>query len=559
MSKISNFFSKAKLPKKNENSKSKPDGNAYKNPNDTQKGKYNLNNFKFNSLMSHLNIRGKLYLVILLILIFNMVTTTIFGQTLFGKLYTIGKNNELLSIQRQIKSSYLSNSDLLSQQLNDAEKKNITILIFAIVNETATVEYFSRSAPPPDNKENNLPPDMMERSRYNPYMWINGAKKGNIIDQLDEQDQNKVLLSNQINFSMRQDGGPGNRSIQIYSKIKDRVYLFLETPQEYIAQTANMAVRYMFYISLFTFVLALIILAYISKRITKPITNMQNVADKIANLNFSEKCVVESKDELGQLGTSINRMSETLQENIHRLTMMNEVLREDLKREEHTNQIRREFIANVSHDFKTPLSLITAYSEAIRDQSNVEMSKYCDIIISESNKMDGLVNQLLKLSQLENKMVVLNESMFDLTGLITETISQYQILMKAKNITVEFTDQQERIAYGDFYKMEQVLRNLLENAIKYSKQDGVVKIWVTKEDKFKIHIYNEVDNADEIDTDMLFVSFYKHDQSRSLEDKSYGLGLAIVKAIAELHGNQCGAYKDDKGLVFWIEIKEYTE
>lgn len=518
-----------------------------------------LRNFKFKSLMNHLNIRGKLYVVILLILIFNMVTTTIFGQTLFGKLYTMGKNNELLSIQRQVKASYLSNSDLLSQQLNDAEKKNITILIFTIANEKATIEYFSRSAPLSDIMEKTMPPNMMERSRYNPYMWINGAKTGNIIDQLDEQDSSKVLLSNQINFSMRQDGGPGNKSIQIYSKIKDGVYLFLETPQELISQTANMAVRYMFYVSLFTFVLALIILAYISKKITKPITNIQNVADKIANLNFAEKCVVESKDELGQLGSSINRMSDTLQENIHRLTVMNEALREDLKREEQTNQIRREFIANVSHDFKTPLSLITAYSEAVRDQSNEELSKYCDIIISESNKMDGLVNQLLKLSQLENKMVVLNESMFDLTGLITETISQYQILMKAKNITVEFTDQQERIAYGDFYKMEQIIRNLLENAIKYSKQDGMIKIWITKEEKFKIHIYNEVDNADEIDTEMIFVSFYKHDQSRSLEDKSYGLGLAIVKAIADLHGNECGAYRDDKGLVFWIEIKEYKE
>jgi len=280
---------------------------------------------------------------------------------------------------------------------------------------------------------------------------------------------------------------------------------------------------------------------------------------------------------------------------------MNAILREDLQREEQTNKIRREFIANVSHDFKTPLSLITAYSESIRDKAldfpipstntqdqeneekkddnledeselkhdelkyydretfRNELIEQCDIIISESNKMDGLVNQLLKLSQLENKMVVLQESMFDLTGYVEEVVYQHQIMLKAKNIKIDFADRQERIAFGDYTKIGQVLNNLFENAIKYTHENGTIKIWITKEEKFKIHLYNEVENASEIDTEQLFTSFYKRDQSRSLEDKSYGLGLAIVKAIVELHGNGCGAYKEDKGLVFWFEIRSYED
>lgn len=241
---------------------------------------------------------------------------------------------------------------------------------------------------------------------------------------------------------------------------------------------------------------------------------------------------------------------------------MNAMLREDLDKEAQTSRIRREFIANVSHDFKTPLSLIMAYSEAIRDNENTlspdereELVKQCDIIISESGKMDEMVNQLLKLSQLEAKSVTLQESMFDLTSLIEDTIYKHQIMIKAKNINIEFADREERLAFADYIKMGQAFGNLLENAIKYSPANGTVKIWITRDGKYNVHIFNDAENIEDIDPDQLFISFYKRDQSRSLEDKSYGLGLAIVKGIIELHGNECGAYKENNGLVFWFEVK----
>lgn len=516
----------------------------------------------FKSPFSNMNIRNKLFLVILVILILNMGITTFFGQTFFGELYTLGKSNELKSIQREIKASYLSNSKQIAELIGEAENKNITILIFTLSDTSAEIEYFSRSIPSSQANSSDGMQGMMgipDRGRYSPMMWINFALSQDIISSLDSQKSEEIIESKLYNFNMRAGDGNGNQSLQIYSKINDKVYLFLETPQEYIAQTANMAVRFMLYVSIFTLFIALLILAFISKRITRPISNIQNVANKIANLNFSEKCLVETTDELGQLGTSINRMADTLQENINKLTKMNEVLRADLEREAQTNKIRREFIANVSHDFKTPLSLITAYGEAIRDNKSEDTNEYCNIILSESKKMDELVNQLLKLSQLENNMVVLEKSIFDLTGFVTEIISQYKILLKSKNINVDFSDMQERIAYGDFNKMTIVMRNLYENAIKYSNNDGTIKIWITKDDKFKINIYNDVENLDAINTEYLFDSFYKTDNSRSLEDKSYGLGLAIVKAIVELHGNKCGAYKQDDGLAFWFEIEIENE
>ncbi|MHB1484540.1 MAG: sensor histidine kinase [Saccharofermentanales bacterium] len=508
-------------------------------------------------------IRSKLYIVILFILLFNMLATYLFGQTLLKTFYTNNKNRELASYQLQIKNSYLSGSDSMSDQIDEAEKKNITILIFSISGDNATIEYFSRAIMGDPSQEMPMQGD---RGRYIPDIWINSAIHNNIISKLDSQADTKTIRSNQSNFSMRPGNIMGNRSLQLYSRIKDKTYLFLETPQEFIAQTADLAVRYILYISMITFVLALILLAFVSKKITKPISNIEDVANKISNLDFNEKCLVESNDELGQLGKSINRMSDTLQENIHRLTVMNAMLREDLDKEEQTSRIRREFIANVSHDFKTPLSLIMAYSEAIRDQENSippdareELVRQCDIIISESSKMDEMVNQLLKLSQLEAKSVTLQESMFDLTSLIEDTIYKHQIMIKAKNINIDFADREECIAFADYIKIGQAFGNLLENAIKYSPANGTVKIWITRDGKYKVHIFNEAENIADIKPEQLFISFYKRDQSRSLEDKSYGLGLAIVKGIIELHGNECGAYKEGEGLVFWFEVKIYKE
>lgn len=514
-----------------------------------------------------LKIRGKLYLTMVMILVFNVLATTLFGQTLFETFYTFNKNRELASIQQAIKTSYLADDESVVDPINAAEKKNVTIFIFSLdkgdsaesSDDTVTIDYFSRSFASQTDPSKQIPGDWNDK--YNPLIWIAFAYDNQIFDRLDNQADNMTIISSQQDFTMQPGWEKGNKSLQLYSKIEDGVYLFLETPQEFIAQTASLAVRFTLYISLITLGLALILLAFISKKITKPVLNMEMVANKIANLDFTDHCKVESEDELGQLGTSINRMSETLQENIRRLTVMNAMLREDLEREAQTNKIRREFIANVSHDFKTPLSLITAYSESIRDheKTNVELARQCDIILSESSKMNGLVNQLLKLSQLENKMVALQESMFDLTGSVEELVYNHQILLKAKNITVEFADREERIAFGDYAKTEQVLANLFENAVKYTDEGGTVKIWITKGEKFTIHMHNKVKDLEDVDPDQLFISFYKRDQSRSLEDKSYGLGLAIVKAIVELHGNQCGAYKEDDGLVFWFEVGIYKE
>jgi two-component system, OmpR family, sensor histidine kinase VanS len=515
-----------------------------------------------------LNIRGKLYLLIVSILVLNLLLTFFFGQTLLSRFYLLSKTRELKTFRAQIQTVF-ADDDKLSRIIGEAEKRNITALIFTMDEDQVSVVYFSRTTVPGAMMPRG---NARDRLRYNPLLWITYAVNRQILEELADANTNDTIIQTHSDFSMHPGMAVTGPSMQLYSKINANTYLFLETPREYIEQTASFAVRYMLYISLGTLAVALILLAFAAKKITDPIRNMEKVADKIANLDFSEQCEVRNNDELGQLSDSINRMSKTLQENIGNLTVMNAMLQEDLVREEKTNQIRREFIANVSHDFKTPLSLISAYAEAVKDDLDRErhdgessesmeneIKNRCDIIIAESAKMDKLVNQLLRLSLLENKMVRVDCAPFDLTGLIGEVIRKNQILLKSSKLTVRFQDTSERIGYGDYAKIEQVISNLFENAIKYARKETVIDVWVEREEKYTVRIFNETQRVDEIDPDLLFTSFYKGDFSRSLEDKSYGLGLAIVKAIVELHGNRCGAYRKDQGLVFWFEISVFPD
>ncbi len=502
-----------------------------------------------------IRIRGKLFLVILLILVFNLLVTFLFAQTLIGRLYTFSKTRELLSYQSRIRQSYTQDQAGLSGLIDEAEQKNITVLVFSMDGTSADIEYFSRNTALPQS------PDNPARGRYDPLPWIRFAYENGYLTRL-EGGSGTITLATRSLF--RAAPSPDIMAINVFSALGSGHYLFLETPTAQIEHTAALGIRYMLFISLGTLAIALAVLAVVSRKITAPIIKAQQVANKIANLDFSEKCSTESGDELGDMGRSINRMAETLRENIHRLTYMNAVLREDLEREENTNRIRREFVANVSHDFKTPLSLIAAYGESIRDSLGegadpAGLKEQCDIIIAESRKMDGMVNRLLRLSQLESGTVMLNRSMFDLNGLIGDVIQSGKILLKERGLTVAFEPGEEHIAYADHAKIGQVLQNLFENAAKYALPGSAIRITAEGETDFRVTVFNRIDTRPAEDPNDFFLSFYKGDTSRSLEDKSYGLGLAIVKAIVELHGSECGAYYTEDGIAFWFEVSSFVQ
>ncbi|MFA6736466.1 MAG: HAMP domain-containing sensor histidine kinase [Saccharofermentanales bacterium] len=512
-----------------------------------------------------MKIRSKLFLIIMGILLLNLAVTYVFAGFFMEKLYTRSKTNELLEVQEDISREYDGSSDALSAQIEVAEQRNITVLIFSMSGRNAGIEYFSRNTDIPSGMG-----DMM-RGRYSPLNWINYAYNSGLLNQLSEAGgSNVITLETDPLLRTAQSGS--QRSLNVFSVMTGGKYLFLETPVEQIESTAMLGLRYMLLISAGTILLAAVVMIFVSQKISAPILEASNAANRIANLDFGVKCNIGSDDELGELGMSINSMADRLQENLERLTAMNALLREDLEREEESNRVRRDFIANVSHDFKTPISLIAAYGESVRDMAGhaddpdkvKDIEEQCEIIISESRKMDDLVNQLLRLAVLESKAVVLTESVFDLDRMITEVVQNSGILIREKNLHVDLPGRKEegsRKVRADRPKMIQVFQNLLDNAVRHSEEGAVIRINVEENAgdvsglSYRVKIYNDSDIKPGTDPNTFFASFYKGDDSRGLQDKSYGLGLSIVKAITDLHERECGAYTEGSGIVFWFDIQ----
>jgi signal transduction histidine kinase len=463
---------------------------------------------------------------------------------MFDKLYTRDKINSLKSGVDNITKIYLE-GDLSStvEEIFSYEIQNMTVCIFSLDTEVGEGEiiYFSRQRYFSTNPFDNEVLRLVERL-YNE----------NAFTAL--QSQKYYIINEESNGP---DNKPGN-NITVLSHIGDDKYILMETPKKFIKDISSSAIKYSLYISMFSLLLGAIIIYYIAEHTTKPIRQIQTAAEKISNLDFSHKCTVTSKDEIGLLSESINDMAEKLEYSVTQLMAANEKLKEDVVKLEKADKMTKQFIANVSHDFKTPLTLIMSYSEALLDIKDIDgetKNEYLNIIISEGKKMSEFVHELLKLSQLESGMIKLEKSNFSISEIINDTIRKNEIIAEEKNLHIEKNITEESIVYADYFRIEQVFQNLYENAMKYSENGGNIKVTAERNrNKCVIKVYNDGKSISSEDLENIFTSFYRSDKSRK-NIGSYGLGLAIVKVIMEMHGEKYGVNNADGGVEFWFELE----
>ncbi len=487
------------------------------------------------------SLKNKLFMTIIVVLIFNIFLSLILGTTFFDKLYTFDKIDSLKKGVDEIKASYLKNNldDIVNTIINH-EIQNMSICIFSLDVNTGNgnLEYYSRqkyfSASPFEKDVLYLIEKLYNENAFNKL-----------------NDKNKYYIIND------EENHIGN-NITVVSNIKNNKYIIMQTPKKFISDISNLAVKYGLYVSIFTFLIGAIIIYFIADRTTRPIREMQKTANNISNLDFSYRCDVRSNDEVGLLSISINNMAAKLQDYVSQLMIANEKLKDDLTRQEKTDQMRKQFIANVSHDFKTPLTLIMSYSEALLDMKDMDettKTEYLNIIVNEGNKMSEFVQELLKLSQLESGMIKLEKTNFSINEIINDAIRKNKIISKSKNLTIEKDISNNSIVFADYYRITQVVQNLYENAIKYTPINGVVKISTTIElNKCIVRIYNTGKPISNEDLENIFISFYRSDKSRK-NMGSYGLGLAIVKVIMDMHGENFGVQNIDDGVEFWFELE----
>jgi signal transduction histidine kinase len=279
----------------------------------------------------------------------------------------------------------------------------------------------------------------------------------------------------------------------------------------------------------------------VSRKLSNPLLEMEKATRKIAKGDLNTRVSVTSKDEIGSLSNAINDLAFELQR--YRLN-------------------RREFFANISHELQTPITYLEGYANVVENKlykTEEEKNQYLQIIQQEAKRMSSLVNDLFELSKLEEGKLHLQFEEIDLIEVVENAVSKTKIKAEQKELKINFSSaQQVPSIYADGLRMEQILINLIENAIRYTKKGSIIISLSRYSDKVMIRIKDTGIGIPSEDIPFLFERFYRVEKSRSREHGGTGLGLAIVKQLVERqNGNIQVKSEVGKGTSFELTFPIY--
>ncbi len=484
------------------------------------------------------SIRMKLFITLGLLIMFFIIGSVLLNTLFLEKFYLASKKNEIENTYREIASLYNGDAEELSLELERFEDFNgVNILI--LDNDFNTI-YSSRQ------KEVNFSARTFNRNiSHNISVALIRERASRIVNkgELVETRNDKRLSSNFIDF---------------YGLLDNKDYIFISTPVAAIKGSVETSNKFFMFTGLVTMVIGSVLVYWITRRFTKPILDLNRIAQRMCLLDFSQRYPVKTQDEMGQLGNSINSLSQQLHISIQELKSTNEKLIKDIEREQKTDEIRKEFISNVSHELKTPIALIQGYSEGLKVNVNEDEANkdyYCEVIMDEAAKMDRLVRQLLSLLQIESGEIPLERSVFDISEMVDEVIKKSSILFKEKNIDIRMERGGELLVNADYERIEQVMMNYINNAVNHVDDRKQISFGIRHTGaRVRVSVFNTGRHIPEESMSKIWSSFYKVDKARTRTYGGAGLGLSIVRATMNAHGNSYGAMNVDKGVEFWFEL-----
>lgn len=318
-------------------------------------------------------------------------------------------------------------------------------------------------------------------------------------------------------------------------------YVLIHLPVSEIQDTINNFLNILYITCIIIFGLSLIILLVFTTTVYFPLKKITAAANQYAEGNLKHKLTLHTQDEMGYLAATLNYMSDELD-----------------KMEEY----QKNFIANVSHDFRSPLTSIKGYLEAILDGTIPPdmQEKYLTRVISETERLNKLTQGLLTLNNLDSKGY-LSRNNFDINRVIKDTAASFEGTCNAKNIVLDLTFSHNIImVYADLGKIQQVLYNLIDNAIKFSHPNSVIYIQATiKYEKVFVSVKDTGIGIPKNNLKKIWERFYKSDSSRGKDKRGTGLGLSIVKEIIQNHGETIDVIStEDVGTEFIFTLPRAT-
>lgn len=473
------------------------------------------------------------------IILLFVILTQFFGILFLEDFYISSKKKSLREslgqVQRIVSTDKAYEESLAALQDN----KNINILI--------------------TDKENNVifMTALLKRKDKNP---VDDAR---LWEKHEEHlNENIVSLAKEHKIVTRTDPRTGSEFLSLYSIIKlpDNVegYVEISSSIDAMKDSINAASNFILYLSLLVTIIGTIAIFYVSRKVSKPIEKIGKLTADMAKLDFSQRIEVNSNDEIGDLCKNINLLSVKLDKTLNELASANLQLKKDIELKERIDQSRKELIANVSHELKTPISLIAGYSEGLKVNVNeAEKDFYCDVIIDEAEKMNRLVLSLLDLSQVEGGYKQMKKEIIATNELIENTLEKFRLIFNEKGIDVEISYEGNSLVHADPDRIEQVLTNYLTNAINHVDDRKRIFLRVKeREEKVIISVFNTGRPIPFDEIEKIWESFYKIDKARTRAYGGSGLGLTIVKAIIEAHGGEYGTANYEESVEFWFTLNK---
>ena len=486
------------------------------------------------------SVRVKLFISLSMVILLIISFLIIVNNFVLGQFYLYSKRKALKSVYKTVNDYYTNsqNGDLETQLEKIAIQNNFDILI----RDDQNVNIYT------SNKDFYSTLGQMNEmtNRLN-----TGA--GEIIEESDN-----------FLITKMKDNKNGITYILLTSMLDNGYLLYIRMPITSIQESVKISNNFLYLMAGIAILIAAVIVSYVSRKFADPILELNSIAKKMANLDFSHKYrITDTDDEINNLGRSINLMSDKLERTIKQLRNTNIELEKDIEEKSKIDEMRKSFISDVSHELKTPIALIQGYSEGLLENVNSDEESrkfYAEVILDETNKMDKLVKQLLELMKLEYGKREFNDSKFNIVEVEKEIVRKSKVMLEEKNINVEFETSDEINVMADDFYIEQVVSNYMTNAIKHADEVNGKKIIRIKnvvnveKNKVRISVFNTGENIQEEHLGRIWNRFYKIDESRNRNEGGTGIGLSFVKAIMNNYGNNYGVINREDGVEFYFDL-----
>ena len=486
------------------------------------------------------SVRVKLFMTLSLVILLIIIFLILVNNFVLGRFYLYSKRHPLKSVYRTVNDYYNNDkSENFEEKLEQiAIQNNFDILIRN--NENVNIYTSNKDFYSTFGQMNEM------TSRFN-------IGVGELIEQSD-------------NFVIKKikDSKNGITYILLSSTLDNGYLLYIRIPISSIQESVKISNNFLYLMAGFAILIAAVIVSYVSRKFTDPILELNDIAKKMSNLDFSHKYRIKDvDDEINNLGRSINVMSDKLERTINQLRNSNIELEKDIEEKSKIDEMRKSFISDVSHELKTPIALIQGYSEGLLENVNTDEESrkfYAEVILDETNKMDKLVKQLLELMKLEYGKRQFNDKKFNIVEVEKEVVRKSKVMLEEKKVKIEFNLSEEINVFADDFYIEQVISNYITNAIKHVKEiDGKKVISIVNEvniekNKVRVKIFNTGENIAEEHINRIWNRFYKVDESRNRTDGGTGIGLSFVKAIMNNYGNRYGVTNKEDGVEFYFDL-----